>query len=319
MTISVRLYTHRSQRYSTQRLLPRTKRTKSIPDALMPNRTQKHLSRAETEALVDSLARKARLTDALPPQTDFSDAELKVLQDQLNELASVSPKELDSIYLAFSAKHLASLVRALRALDRSNQPKAVSTYIQILSLLPDPKYNAYLRRYLRSPRAVGLPNLVTSHVTEGISWMSPSCPGHVCTLLIHLLFWCDTQMGDDKRASIDKALRDKLATMLVDLSAQPDVASLERYQRIEIDRLAGILNVLEQMPEDYYLRSSQDHLQGQVLGQDECIECMDDDAGMLCSQCKSVRYCSKECQMKAWKGGHKRACWKMLDEDGHDL
>ena len=27
-----------------------------------------------------------------------------------------------------------------------------------------------------------------------------------------------------------------------------------------------------------------------------------------CSRCKTVVYCSKECQIKDWKAGHKHAC-----------
>lgn len=213
------------------------------------------------------------------------------------------------MYLAFSAKYLVALVAALRALSRATQSKAVSAYIQILSLLPDSKENPYFRKFLSSPSAVGLPNLVTSNFVQGIDWPGP---GHFSALLIHLLFWCDISMGDDERASIDKATCDTLATGIRDLHSQPDITSLPELGRVELERLAGILNAIEQMPGGHYLKSTQEYLQEQVHGQDECIVCMDD-AEMLCSQCKSVRYCSKECQMKAWKGGHKRRCWTMVE------
>ncbi|EKM51101.1 uncharacterized protein PHACADRAFT_263071 [Phanerochaete carnosa HHB-10118-sp] len=223
------------------------------------------------------------------------------------------------MYFAFSAKHLAVLVKSLHALNRATQRKAVSTYIQILSLMPDPKVNAYFRRLLCSPGAAGLPTLVASHIVQGIDWMRPSGPGHLCTLLIHLLFWCDTRMGDDERASIDKTTREQLAAMLQDLISRPDIARLPELQRVELQRLAGILNCVENMPGNYYLKSNRDYLEGQIPGQEECVVCMDESAEMLCSQCKSVRYCSKECQMKAWKAGHKQNCWKMVDESGNDF
>ncbi|KAF9048013.1 hypothetical protein BDZ89DRAFT_1089219 [Hymenopellis radicata] len=269
--------------------------------------------------MVDELAQNARLNNALPPDNDFSAEESKAVQTQLNALAILPAQVLDTLYIAFSAKHLAALVKSLRALNRDTQRTAVSTYIQILSLLPDPKENAYLRRFLRSPRAAGLPTLVASHIVQGVAWMRPSGPGQLCTLLIHMLFWCDTQMGDDQCASIDKATREQLAVMLADLGAKPDIARLPELQRVELERLAGILNAIEHMPADYYLKSTSEFLEEQVHGQEECIVCMDDEAEMSCSQCKSVRYCSKECQMEAWKAGHKQRCWKMMDESGNDF
>ena len=101
----------------------------------------------------------------------------------------------------------------------------------------------------------------------------------------------------------------------------PKAAALSGLYEIwyDIIRHGKYVNVIEQMPADYYLKSTQDHLLGSIPGQEECDLCMDDDAQMLCSQCKAVRYCSKECQAKAWKEGHKRNCWKMLDEMGKDF
>ena len=29
---------------------------------------------------------------------------------------------------------------------------------------------------------------------------------------------------------------------------------------------------------------------------------------LVCSQCKAAAYCSKDCQVKDWKAGHKQAC-----------
>ncbi|GJE89825.1 zinc finger MYND domain-containing protein [Phanerochaete sordida] len=47
-----------------------------------------------------------------------------------------------------------------------------------------------------------------------------------------------------------------------------------------------------------------------------CAVC-DDDAHLVCSGCKTTRYCSKECQMVDWKErGHKKGCelQKVLNE-----
>ena len=32
------------------------------------------------------------------------------------------------------------------------------------------------------------------------------------------------------------------------------------------------------------------------------------DTMLRCSRCKAVKYCSKDCQKKAWSGGHKEVC-----------
>ncbi|CAA7408154.1 unnamed protein product [Spirodela intermedia] len=42
-------------------------------------------------------------------------------------------------------------------------------------------------------------------------------------------------------------------------------------------------------------------------GEDKCFVC-DRRGTKKCSRCKSVRYCSQECQSKHWKGGHNRIC-----------
>jgi hypothetical protein len=43
-----------------------------------------------------------------------------------------------------------------------------------------------------------------------------------------------------------------------------------------------------------------------------CTTCHQSDAPLLkCSRCLSVRYCSKDCQIKHWKSGHKHECKKL--------
>lgn len=42
----------------------------------------------------------------------------------------------------------------------------------------------------------------------------------------------------------------------------------------------------------------------------ECDQCGKKGASKFCSACHKVYYCSKECQRRAWKGGHKEECGK---------
>ena len=45
-----------------------------------------------------------------------------------------------------------------------------------------------------------------------------------------------------------------------------------------------------------------------------CWECGKMNATLLCcAQCKASRYCSKACQINAWKGGHRGACLELKD------
>jgi len=44
---------------------------------------------------------------------------------------------------------------------------------------------------------------------------------------------------------------------------------------------------------------------------DECFNTTDASSLKRCSQCKEVKYCSKKCQARAWKQGHKVSCGKI--------
>jgi hypothetical protein len=208
---------------------------------------------------------------------------------------------------AFAAHNLPRLVSSLRTLSPTTQPKAIATYIQILSLLPDPKVEPYYRRFLQQTKD-NFPTIIAEAFVRGVTWKRPSGPGHICTLIIHVLFWCKTSLGDDKRASIDAAVRVGLARKLKAILEMPSFERLEQGQQVEIERLAGILNVVEVLPGDTYLTSTQQHLANQVDG---CanMEC-GEEAKMTCSRCKSVRYCGKNCQQVGWKNGHKLTCFQ---------
>ncbi|TFK84248.1 hypothetical protein K466DRAFT_602169 [Polyporus arcularius HHB13444] len=271
----------------------------------------------ETIRFADLLAKNARLDNCLPADTDFTPEEMRRLQEQLNALEAIPKDQQSLFFLALSAKHLPALVSAVRSTSRETQNQAFSSYVQLLSLLPDPDKNPYFRKYIVSPEFAPLPTLVASAFVEGIQWLRPSGPGYVCSLIMHMLQWCDTSIGDDKRASIDKAVRLALREKCRELMGSGGWGDLDRYQQVEIQRLEGMLGPVEHMPTPpdqpgYYLQSSKDYLEGKIPGLYECNVCMDDDAPLQCSRCKSVKYCGKECQNKDWKKGHKLRCYEMV-------
>lgn len=237
---------------------------------------------------------------------------------QLNAMSLLSGADRDPMYLAFSAAHLSALVAALREMNLTTQHWAVSTYIQILSVLPRPPANVYLRRFLRSPSAAGLPNLVARHFVAGIECMRPSGPGHLCALFADLLVWCSTHMGDDRHASMDKALRDKVAAKVGGLCRRPDLRRLPEGERDDMDRLLSLMRSIDSQQAGSYVKATRRELAKRIPSQKRCGVCTQA-AGMTCSQCKAVRYCRTECQTKAWKSGHNLTCWRMLDADGHDF
>ncbi len=72
-----------------------------------------------------------------------------------------------------------------------------------------------------------------------------------------------------------------------------------------------MLNTIEALEGNTFLRSTCEHLESSKV--DHCVkeEC-DGDAELMCSRCKSVRYCGKECQRWHWKNGHKLRCHQTL-------
>lgn len=49
-----------------------------------------------------------------------------------------------------------------------------------------------------------------------------------------------------------------------------------------------------------------------VMDMERCDYCEKTGARKFCSKCRKIYYCSKECQVKGWKGGHKLVCGKEL-------
>jgi hypothetical protein len=283
----------------------------------------------EVIGLAQELAENARLDQPLPSGTDFIDEEQQKVQTQvrpdfhflikcyLNTMQIpamlILPETIvDAFWCAFAAHHLQSLASALRSLEPTTQPKATATYIQILSLLPDPKHNPYFREFLLQIRN-DFPSVVARIFVQGVAFKRPSGPGHICTLIIHLLFWCDTNLGDDKAASIDADVRTAVLAKINALKASPHFNRLEELQRVDIERLARILGSVnsEQMPGNTYLASTRQYLEGQVdcCGNGDCDD--SEEADMQCSKCKSVKYCGRKCQQQDWKKGHKLRCFSV--------
>jgi hypothetical protein len=216
----------------------------------------------------------------------------------------------EAFWSAFAAHHLGQLGPSLRRLSLSTQRMAISTLIQILSLIPDPKTQPYFRKFLQSTSlSHGLPTLIARSFVESIVWQRPSGPGHVCTLIIHLLFWCDVNQGDDGKASIDASVRRALYQKLELLQKSESFGQLERIQQVEVQRLSGILKTIDLPELPTFISSTQDHLAGQVDGCQNPL--CGEEAELTCARCKSVRYCGKECQSLDWKKGHKLQCFQM--------
>ncbi|KAJ6552075.1 hypothetical protein DFH09DRAFT_601355 [Mycena vulgaris] len=266
----------------------------------------------EVVSLADLLASNAHLKAAspLPTDTDLSESEEKEVQTQIPAILILPPDAISIFWDAFAANHLNDVAVSLRRLSHATQPQAVSTAIQILSLIPDPKNQPYFRKFLRNPVASkDLPTIIARAFTKGTTWKRPSGPGHICTLIIHMLFWCDASLGDDGKASIDADVRAALIPRLDAIIGNPRVTGMEELQLVEVQRLHGILGAIEGMPGAHYLNSTREYLEGQVDGFCEGDMC-DEDPDLSCSKCKTARYCGKECQSWHWKHGHKVRCFK---------
>lgn len=59
------------------------------------------------------------------------------------------------------------------------------------------------------------------------------------------------------------------------------------------------------------------HVRENVLKNEKCGACGRGGASKFCSKCRKVYYCSRECQVKAWKSGHKMECGKEENEEDY--
>jgi hypothetical protein len=253
---------------------------------------------------------------------DYTEEEERKVTEQVQAMTvpfKNQPAICKVLWAPFAAHHLPAVVNALRTLDQRTQKKAYSSIVHVFSLMTDPKDEPYFRKFLASSFCAGtpsLPTLVASAFLKPLTFKRPGGPFAICTLLIHFLFWCPTELGDDKKACIDADVRKKLAARVKSLSAGHNLEALvqsEGPQAVDMEQLLGILMSIENIPgpDGFYLKSTQQHLQGQVGMCMRADESCDEDATMQCSRCKVYRYCGKECQTWDWKhGGHKGECFK---------
>ncbi|KAF7972310.1 hypothetical protein HWV62_18490 [Athelia sp. TMB] len=269
----------------------------------------------EVVAMAKMLADNARITNPLPAGVDLTGQEQKEIQDQINAMAVLPKPATDMFWTAFAANHLAALGSAMRALSHDSQPRALARYIQILSLLLDPKDDPYFRRFLQHPtQSKDVANIVASAFVKGIEWIRPSGPELIATLMIHLLFWVDPKTGDDGRGSIDAPNRGPLQAKLAAILESPSIKRLDLPQRVDLERLAGILGCMaSEEVGSYYIQSTQDYLQRDLdaCGKWDCEE--EDEPELRCSKCKTVKYCGKAHQGWHWKNGHKLKCFAPVD------
>jgi hypothetical protein len=215
----------------------------------------------------------------------------------------------DDFWSTFAANHLSALASAIRDLSITTQPQALATLIQILSLFPDPKNEPYFRRFLHhSPQSDGLATLVAAAFLRGIEWKHPSGVGPICTLITHFLHWCDTDRGDDGKASIDAAIRRTLIEELDAIKTSPEFFNIPSKQRTEMKRLLRMLKTIERMPGNTFLSSTRQQVEQQLkqCTNPSCTKA----ARLTCSRCKSIRYCDKTCQKWHWKNRHKFRCFQ---------
>lgn len=220
---------------------------------------------------------------------------------------------IGDFWSAFAANHLAALGPAMRALSHETQPSALATYIQILSLLPDLKFDPYFRRFLQHPtQSKEIPNIIAATFTKGVAWLKSSGPGYISMLMIHCLFWVDPKQGDDGRACIDAEIRIALDKKLKAFLALPQLECLDQMQRIEMERLSRVpaCAASEEVGSRYILETQRYLELGlEMCGKENCGH----KAEMRCSVCKSARYCGKAHQAWHWKNGHKLRCFPLVN------
>ncbi|KAI0344354.1 hypothetical protein BDW22DRAFT_1406694 [Trametopsis cervina] len=262
--------------------------------------------------IAHDIARRARLLDSpLPANVDFTADEDEELQIQLKGMA-ILPAEgfRDRLYNTFTVFHLPTLINTLRTLNPRTQPIAFANMVQIFSLLGEPQQNPYLRLFLeKGENVAGIPTLIAAEFVHGIAWKRPSGPGYICSLMCHLLEFCDVSLGDDGQCCIDAAVRKPFAEKVAGIFkfAQTN-RQLDTFQQVEIMRLGNILRMIghTEGPPGYYLTSMRDYLQ---RTDDVCAVCTEGST-LTCSRCRTVRYCGKECQRRDWNTEHRLSCFR---------
>lgn len=281
--------------------------------------TTPHQQGAILEELISfarAIARYNHLVDnPLPANTDVTEEDNKALQAQLNSgIPGLPPALKEQMYFAFSAHHLSALADSIRSLNPETQPIAFSNAVQIWTLLPEPKHNLYLRKFLRSSEQIkGVPDRIASAFAGGILEVKrPSGFGLICSHIMYMLQWCDVTLGDDAVACIPSTTRQGLADKTKALMEHERFKELPRYDQVEVSRLEGMLKAGEMFAKSapypgYYYDDMRKYLES-TSGDGDCPVCMEE-GEMACSKCKVVRYCGAKCQKKDWKK-HKGICFE---------
>lgn len=221
--------------------------------------TKKDFTRIARDLAAD--LRLLESSDKLPRDVDISPKENGSVQLRIRALETLPREVRDGVYVAFSAHHLPALADALRDMN-GTQLEAITNLVQILSLLPEPRANPYLRRFLRNTEAMDripsflamtLSGLIPHYVKE------PSTLGHIFGMFIHILQWCDPSMGHDSLAPIHPQPRQMLLDRINELTSHSvwkDASELDQAGA------RSLVMILEECQKDkpgkekgYYLRT----------------------------------------------------------------
>lgn len=212
----------------------------------------------------------------------------------------------------------------LRSLSRGTQPRAISLYIRIISLLGNPvdgrPSNPYLRNFFMSEEhAKDLASLIASAIVDGIDLTAkPGSLPAVCRQLYTILVFGDSSWGDDGRACIDRSLRQALVEKLKPSMVPQGPEAVQRNESKPKDPIRVLVGSLEVSGMDgigpNYLNALRHGwlttFSSGIEGDADCAVCMEEEVDLNCSRCKSVWYCSSECQSRAWKEEHKLRCFE---------
>jgi hypothetical protein len=217
-----------------------------------------------------------------------------------------------AFWRVFAAHHLADVAASIRNFSPATQKHALGVALSILCLLPDPSREAisYYRKFLRNAAVTkDIPTIIARAFVEGASRMRPVDGGMHCSLIIDMLYWCDSALGNDGKASVDADVRASLAAALDSMLEPPSrAAALRLPELFEMQRLRRVLKEVEAMPGSYYLDVMRRFLE---VPMNICSGSMCKRAPEhSCSKCKTARYCGQQCQTWHWKNGHNPRCFK---------
>jgi hypothetical protein len=117
---------------------------------------------------------------------------------------------------------------------------------------------------------------------------------------IYLITWF--KLGKDTFLGARRGMPVESQNMQTMLDYQASIGKIETERGL-------VLFVSKQIPCSCLDESKENAKQAPKTGR--CRHCNSEDLKLelkKCSQCKSVQYCSKECQVAAWRAGHKKEC-----------